>query len=213
MTSQLHPDAHIHPSAEVSPKAKVGRGAKIWHQAQVREGATIGENCIVGKGAYVDFGVSIGANSKLQNGVFVYHGATVAEGVFLGPGVIITNDRVPRAINPDGTQKRDSDWHLSNTHIGRGASIGAQATILPGVTIGDFAMVGAGAVVTRDVPPHALVYGNPARVHGYVCACGANLSDAARNTPDGAHLRCATCRQQDGQIVAPVADLALQGAA
>jgi acetyltransferase-like isoleucine patch superfamily enzyme len=208
MNSQLHPhahvDVHIHPSAEVSPKASIGRGAKIWHQAQVREGATIGENCIVGKGAYVDFDVSIGANSKLQNGVFVYHGATVAEGVFLGPGVIITNDRVPRAINPDGTLKRDSDWQVSHTHIGRGASIGAQATILPGVTIGDFAMVGAGAVVTRDVPPHALVYGNPARVHGYVCACGANL-------PNGEERLCATCRQE--ALSSPSPAFALQGAA
>jgi UDP-2-acetamido-3-amino-2,3-dideoxy-glucuronate N-acetyltransferase len=164
--------AIVHPSAEVSPKATLGPGVKIWHQAQVREGASIGANCIIGKGAYIDFDVSIGANSKIQNGVYVYHGVTVEEGVFLGPGVILTNDRIPRAINPDGTLKSDSDWDVSTTRIQRGASIGAGAVILPGVTIGEYAMVGAGAVVTRDVEAHGLVYGSPARLHGYVCCCG-----------------------------------------
>ena len=102
--------AFIHPSAEVSPQATIGHGTKIWHQAQVREDAHIGPNCIISKGVYVDFGVSIGANSKLQNGVYVYHGATVEDGVFLGPGVILTNDKLPRAINPDGSLKSDADW-------------------------------------------------------------------------------------------------------
>jgi UDP-2-acetamido-3-amino-2,3-dideoxy-glucuronate N-acetyltransferase len=185
----------IHPSAEVSPQAVIGPGAKIWHQAQVREDAHIGPNCIISKGVYVDFGVSIGANSKLQNGVCVYHGATVENGVFLGPGVILTNDKLPRAINPDGSLKSDTDWQVSPIHIKRGASIGAGSVVMPNVTIGEFAMIGAGAVVTRDVPAHGLVYGNPGRLHGHVCRCGQILTVAAdrpdEDTPD--LWICRTC--------------------
>ena len=162
----------IHPTSEVSSQAVIGPGTRIWHQAQVRERVCLGANCIVGKGAYIDFDVTIGDNVKIQNGVYVYHGATVEDGVFLGPGVILTNDKLPRAINPDGSLKSDADWEVSSTLIQRGASIGAGAVVLPGVTVGEFALVGAGAVVTRDVPAHALAYGNPARSHGYVCRCG-----------------------------------------
>jgi UDP-2-acetamido-3-amino-2,3-dideoxy-glucuronate N-acetyltransferase len=179
---------YIHPTAEVSAQAAIGPGVKIWHQAQVREGANIGANCIIGKGAYIDFNVSIGANSKLQNGVFVYHGATVEEGVFLGPGVTLTNDRLPRATNPDGSQKTDDDWQEGSILIKRGASIGARAVILPDVMIGEYAMVGAGAVVTRDVPPHGLVYGTPARLHGYVCCCGEVLTE--RQAADWSCPKC-----------------------
>lgn len=166
----------IHPTADVSPQASIGPGVKIWHQAQVREGARIGANCIVSKGVYIDFDVSIGANSKLQNGVCVYHGATLEDGVFLGPGVILTNDHLPRAINPDGSLKTAADWHVDPILVKRGASLGAGAVVLPGITIGEFAMIGAGAVVTHDIPAHALAYGNPARVRGYVCRCGQVLT-------------------------------------
>jgi acetyltransferase-like isoleucine patch superfamily enzyme len=185
----------IHPTADVSPKATIGHGTKVWHQAQIREGVYIGPNCIIGKGVYVDFGVSIGANSKLQNGVYVYHGATVEDGVFLGPGVILTNDKSPRAINPDGSLKSDADWQISPIHIKRGASLGAGSIVLPGVTIGEFAMIGAGAVVTRDVPPHGLVYGSPGRLHGYVCRCGQLLTTSEplseKDIPDV--WLCPTC--------------------
>jgi UDP-2-acetamido-3-amino-2,3-dideoxy-glucuronate N-acetyltransferase len=169
------PTPFVHPTAEISDAAILGAGTRIWHQAQVRQGACLGANCIVGKGVYIDFDVSIGDNVKIQNGVYVYHGATVEDGVFLGPGAIVTNDKLPRAINPDGTLKSDADWEVSPILIRRGASIGAGAVVLPGVTVGEFAMVGAGAVVTRDVPAQALVYGNPARSHGYVCRCGRSL--------------------------------------
>jgi UDP-2-acetamido-3-amino-2,3-dideoxy-glucuronate N-acetyltransferase len=181
---------YIHPSADVSPQATLGPGTRIWHQAQVREGVCLGANCIVGKGAYIDFDVPIGANSKIQNGVYVYHGAVIDEGVFLGPGVILTNDRLPRAINPDGSLKSDADWEVSGVSIKRGASVGARAVVLPGVTISEFAMIGAGAVVTRDVPAHGLVYGNPARLHGYVCRCGRPLYEAESN-----QWRCITCNE------------------
>ena len=141
----------------------------------MRERACLGTNCIVGKGAYIDFDVSIGNNVKIQNGVYVYHGVTVEDGVFLGPGAILTNDKLPRAINPDGSLKSDADWRVSPILIRRGASIGAGAVVLPGVTVGEFALVGSGAVVTRDVPAHGLAYGNPASLHGYVCRCGQPL--------------------------------------
>ena len=180
----------VHPSAEVSDQAAIGPGTRIWHQAQVRERARLGANCIVGKGAYIDFDVSIGDNVKVQNGVYVYHGVTVEDGVFLGPGVILTNDKLPRAINPDGSLKSDDDWEVSSTLIGRGASIGAGGVVLPGVTVGEFAMVGAGAVVTRDVPAHGLVYGNPARSHGYVCRCGRPLQ-ALKN----GQWKCEVCNE------------------
>jgi acetyltransferase-like isoleucine patch superfamily enzyme len=185
----------IHPTADVSPQATIGHGTKIWHQAQIREDARIGPNCIISKGVYVDFGVSIGANSKLQNGVYVYHGATVEDGVFLGPGVILTNDKLPRAINPDGSLKSDADWQVSPICIKRGASIGAGSVVLPGVTIGEFAMIGAGTVVTRDVPSHGLVYGNPGHIHGHVCRCGQVLTrDEAQPDKDMSDVwLCQTC--------------------
>ncbi|HLF27248.1 MAG TPA: acyltransferase [Anaerolineae bacterium] len=167
----------IHPTAEVSSQALIGAGTRVWHQAQVREGARLGRNCIVGKGVYIDFGVSVGDNVKLQNGVYVYHGATVEDGVFLGPGVILTNDANPRAINPDGSLKSDADWQIGPITIRYGASIGAGSIVLPNVTVGRFALVGAGSVVTRDVPDHAIVVGAPARPIGYACRCGLKLNE------------------------------------
>jgi UDP-2-acetamido-3-amino-2,3-dideoxy-glucuronate N-acetyltransferase len=186
-----HNPPFIHPTADVSPQAAIGPGTRIWHQAQVRERARLGANCIVGKGVYIDFDVAVGSNVKIQNGVFVYHGVTVEDGVFLGPGVILTNDKLPRAINPDGSLKSDADWQVSPTLVKRGASIGAGALILPGVTIGAFAMVGAGAIVTRDVPDHGLVYGNPAHLHGYVCRCGRPLSPVQDDL-----WHCAACDER-----------------
>lgn len=182
--------SYVHPTADVSPQATLGPGTRIWHQAQVREGARLGANCIVGKGAYVDFDVVIGDNVKIQNGVYVYHGVTVEDGVFLGPGVILTNDKLPRAINPDGSLKGDADWEVSPILIRRGASVGAGAVVLPGVTVGEFAMVGAGAVVTRDVPAQGLAYGNPARAHGYVCHCGQILVQVDDN-----QWKCEVCNE------------------
>jgi UDP-2-acetamido-3-amino-2,3-dideoxy-glucuronate N-acetyltransferase len=170
----------IHPTAEVSPHAQIGPGTRIWHQAQVRERARIGANCIVGKGAYIDFDVRIGDNVKIQNGVFVYHGVTLEDGVFVGPRVCFTNDMFPRAITPDGAPKTDADWEVGTILVRYGASLGAGAIILPDVVIGRFALVGAGAVVTRDVPDHGLVLGNPARLVGYVCACARRMYERER---------------------------------
>jgi UDP-2-acetamido-3-amino-2,3-dideoxy-glucuronate N-acetyltransferase len=162
----------IHPTAEVSSRACIGEGTRVWNYAQIREDVVIGENCVIGKNVYIDFGVRIGDNVKIQNNVLVYHGLTIEDGVFLGPQVCLTNDRFPRAITPDGHLKGVDDWEVSPTLICHGASIGASATVLAGLTIGRFAVVGAGAVVTRSVPDHGLVLGVPARLVGYACECG-----------------------------------------
>lgn len=166
----------IHPTADVSPSAQIGAGTFIWHRAHVREGAMMGANCVVGKDVYIDFGVKIGDNVKIQNGALLYHGVTVEAGVFIGPQVCLTNDRTPRAITANGMLKAASDWSVSPTYIKYGASLGAGAIVLAGLTIGRFAMVGAGAVVTHDVPDFGMVVGVPARLIGYVCACGQRLT-------------------------------------
>ncbi len=181
----------IHPTAQVSERARIGDHTSIWNQAQVREDVSIGQNCILGKDVYVDFGVQIGDNVKIQNGACVYHGTTLESGVFVGPGVIFTNDKTPRAINPDGSLKGSDDWTVGETRVRYGASIGAGAVILPEVTVGRFALVGAGAVVTRDVPDHALVAGNPARQIGYVCKCAGRLVQEGQGK-----YRCPECGER-----------------
>jgi acetyltransferase-like isoleucine patch superfamily enzyme len=175
----------IHPTADVSPAAQIGSGTRIWHQTQVRERAVIGRNCIVGKDVYIDFDVVIGDNVKIQNGALIYHGVTLEDGVFIGPQACLTNDRVPRAITPDGRLKTTTDWEVGPIRVCYGASIGAGAIVLPDVTIGRFAMVAAGAVVTRSVPDYGLVVGVPARLVGYVCPCGRRLeaTDAGWHCP------------------------------
>ncbi len=177
----------FHPTAEVSPAARVGEGTRIWHQAQVREGVVIGRDCIVGKGVYIDFDVAVGSNVKIQNGALLYHGLTVEDGVFIGPQACLTNDVYPRAITPDGALKSADDWTVGPTLIRYGASIGAGAVILPNVTVGRFALVAAGAVVTHSVPDHGLVMGVPARLVGYACRCGQRMQ------PVGEVWQCPSC--------------------
>lgn len=181
----------IHSTADVSDSANVGKGTSIWHQVQVREGARIGNNCILGKGVYVDFKVTIGDNCKLQNGAQVYHPATLEDGVFLGPGVIVTNDKLPRAVNPDMSLKSAEDWLAEPVWIGMGAAVGAGSILLPGIRIGRWAMVGAGSVVTKNIPAQGLALGQPARLVGHVCLCGARLRPIKR---DG--LACSRCHRE-----------------
>ena len=171
-------DAYVHPTALVEDGAAIGADSRIWHHAQVRTRANIGERCIVGKGAFVDFDVVIGDDSKLQNYACVYHGVTLGRGVFVGPHAVFTNDMRPRSTTPDFQPLRDGDWTVGETTVGDGAAIGANATILPGVTIGKWAMIGAASVVTRDVPAYALVVGSPAKRIGWVCACGDRVDEA-----------------------------------
>lgn len=165
----------IHPTAEVSPRATIGQGTQIWHHVQIREDAQIGEECILSKGVYIDAGVVIGNRVKIQNYVSVYHGVSIEDGVFIGPHVCFTNDLLPRSISPDGRLKTATDWELSRTLVRRGAAIGANSTIRCGITIGEWALIGAGSMVTRSVPNHGLVFGNPAILQGFVCPCGGRL--------------------------------------
>ena len=185
----------IHPTAEISPLARIGEGTSIWHHAQIREAAQIGEKCIISKGVYIDTGVIIGDNVKIQNYVSVYHGVTIEDGVFIGPHVCFTNDLLPRAINPDGSLKLANDWVVTKTLIRRCASLGANSTIRCGATIGEWAMVGAGSVVTNDVPDHGLIWGNPARIKGFVCECGGRLTQTSQ---EGMIVEtiCITCSQK-----------------
>ena len=184
--------AKIAPSANVHPTAEMGPCAQVWHHAQVREHARIGARSVLGQGVYVDAGVVIGDDCKLQNYACTYHGVTLEAGVFVGPHACFTNDVYPRAINPDGSLKGASDWQISKTLVKHGATIGANATVRCGVTIGRWALVAAGSVVTRDVPDYGLVQGNPARLVGFVSPHGYPLA-ALRDPLEGetiVRMRC-----------------------
>lgn len=183
----------IHPTAEISPEAIVGPGTSLWNQVQVREGARVGAACNIGKNVYIDANVVIGNYVKIQNNVSVFHGVTIEDGVFIGPHVCFTNDLQPRAITPQGTVKGQEDWVAGTTLVRYGSSIGAGSVILPSITIGCFAMVGAGSVVTRSIPDYALVFGNPARQHGYVCRCGQRLGDVEQQA-EALVGYCSACR-------------------
>lgn len=173
----IHSAVRIVDSADVSPEATIGDGSSIWHLAQVREGASLGVNCIVGRGAYIGSGVVMGDNCKVQNYALVYEPARLGDGVFIGPAVVLTNDTYPRAITPDGALKSAHDWVPVGVTIERGASIGARATCVAPVTIGEWATVAAGAVVVKDVPAHALVAGVPAKRIGWVGTAGVPLRE------------------------------------
>jgi UDP-2-acetamido-3-amino-2,3-dideoxy-glucuronate N-acetyltransferase len=185
---------YVHSTAEVEPGASVGPATRIWRQAHVRAQASIGEQCTIGKGVFIDSGVHIGSRVKIQNHVSIFEGVTVEDGVFIGPHVCFTNDLLPRAITPDGRLKGADDWTITPTLVRYGASLGAATVIVCGITIGEFALVGAGSVVTKDVAPHALVFGNPARLHGYVCRCARRLSNLRER--DGKFEGwCESCRE------------------
>ena len=175
----------IHPSAEVEPGAHVGAGTSIWHLAHVRAGARIGAGCNLGRGVYIDADVVVGDRVKIQNYALVYEPARVAAGVFIGPAAVLTNDLYPRAVNVDGSAKSHQDWDAVGVTLQEGCSIGARSVLVPGVTVGPWAMVAAGAVVVRDVRPYELVAGVPARHLGWVGRSGRRLE------PDGpARWRC-----------------------
>jgi len=162
-------------SADVAADAVIGEGSSIWHLAQVREGVTLGKDCVVGRGAYIGSGVRLGNACKVQNYALVYEPASLADGVFIGPAAVLTNDTYPRAVNPDLSLKSAHDWQPVGVTIHEGASIGARAVCVAPVTIGAWATVAAGAVVTKDVPDFALVAGVPARRIGWVGPAGHRL--------------------------------------
>ena len=172
----------VHESSYVDEGAEIGEGTVIWHFCHITSGTVIGKNCKIGQNVVVSPGSHIGNNVKIQNNVSIYGGVTLEDDVFCGPSMVFTNIATPRSAIPRNTM----DDYLP-TLIKRGASIGANATIVCGHTIGEYAFVGAGSVVTRDVPAYALVYGNPARQHGWACECGPRL------TLDGDEATCASC--------------------
>lgn len=168
-------------SATVSESASIAASAKIWDYSQIREEAVIGDNTIIGSYVYVDSNVHIGSDCKIQNGALLYHPAKIHDGVFIGPGVILTNDRNPRAIQANGTLKSQDDWKKEGVTIEKGASVGAGAICIAPAEIGSWALVGAGAVVTKNVPAFAIVLGNPAKQVGWVGKHGFRLIEVSKD--------------------------------
>lgn len=181
------PVHYQHPLALVE-STRIGAGTRVWAFAHVMNGAHIGRDCNIGDHAFVESGARLGNGVTVKNGVAIWEGVTLHDFVFAGPNAVFTNDLRPRSPRFPGGKVRykDKSW-LSKTNVKRGASIGANATVVTGVTIGEFAMIGAGAVVSRNVPPHALWLGVPGKLAGYVCECGEKLSF------DGNHARCKAC--------------------
>lgn len=173
---------YLHPTAICEDDVTLGEGTRVWHHAHIRTGARIGADCNLGKNVFVDEGVQIGSGVKIQNNVSVFRGVRIEDEVFVGPSAVFTNDRVPRASG--------SEWALVPTVVRRGASIGANATIVCGCDVGEHAMVAAGAVVTRPVEANEVVAGNPARRLGWVCPCGRQL---VRETGPRPELACESC--------------------
>ncbi|MEK6984700.1 MAG: acyltransferase [Nanoarchaeota archaeon] len=188
-------ESYIHQTADVSKQAKIGIGTKVWNQCQIRENAAIGKNCILGKNVYIDCKVRIGNNVKIQNNSSIYFGSVIEDGVFIGPHVCLTNDKAPRAITKEDKLKANDDWVAGKILVKNGASIGACSVVLPDVVIGQFAMVGAGSVVTKNVPDFALVYGNPAELKGYVCKCGAKITKIEEKGSK-LNLFCTACKEK-----------------
>jgi acetyltransferase-like isoleucine patch superfamily enzyme len=180
-------EAHIHATATVDEGAVIGDNTYVWHHAHIRSEARVGDECVIGKGAYIGAGVTVGDRCKIQNYALVFEGAQLGDGVFVGPAAIVANDRFPRAVNPDGTLKSADDWHLGRVVIGDGASIGAGAVLIPDCTVGRWALIGSGSVVTKDVPEQAIVAGNPAAQIGWACLCGHKLEQA------GNEWKCKEC--------------------
>ena len=177
------PDYFVHESSYVDEPSSIGAGTKIWHFSHVMAGATIGRGCNIGQNVVISPGVTIGDNVKIQNNVSVYTGVTLDDDVFCGPSMVFTN-----VVNPRSHVSRKDEYRA--TRVGRGGTLGANCTVVCGHDIGAYAFVAAGAVVTRDVPPFALVMGNPGRVRGWMCRCGAKLSPAAEAP---AAATCAAC--------------------
>jgi acetyltransferase-like isoleucine patch superfamily enzyme len=179
--------AYVHATAVVDKTAQIGSGTKVWHFVHIREAAQIGRDCVLGHAVYIGKAVKIGDHVKLENRATVYQGVTIEDSVFVGPHVTFTNDPYPRS--------RSDDWKIVPTLVKKGASIGAGAVVLCGVTIGEHAMIGAGSIVTRDIPPYARAYGNPARIAGFVCVCGRRLAKE-KEEQTAIFMKCPACAKE-----------------
>ena len=177
----------VPPTSIVDKTAVIGEGTRVWNFVHVREEAEIGKHCVLADYVYVGRAVKIGDNVKLQNKATVYQGVTIQNKVFVGPHVTFTNDPYPRSVS--------SDWKISPTLVKEGASIGAGSVIRCGVTIGEHALIGIGSVVTEDIPPHALAYGNPAKVRGFACGCGRKL-ETKEKKENSILMKCSFCKKE-----------------
>lgn len=185
----------VHESAYIDEGARIGADTRIWHFCHVMGGATIGERCSLGQNVFVAGNVTIGNNVKIQNNVSIYEGVRLEDDVFCGPSMVFTNVKTPRSAFP-----RNTSHDYAPTVVKRGASIGANATIVCGVTLGEWSLVAAGAVVTKDVPAYALVAGVPARQLGWVCECGESLALETDRATCGSCGRAYTFHQADGKL-------------
>ena len=180
-------DAYIDPTAIIDSNVILGSGTKVWHFVHIMGGAKIGKDCVIADYVSVGRDVKIGDNVKLENRATVYEGVTIEDNVFVGPHVVFTNDQYPRSFN--------KDWKMLPTLVKKGSSIGARTVIVCGVTIGEYAMMGAGSVVTQNMPSHVLAYGNPARIRGFVCRCGRKL-ESPEKKKDCVHMVCLGCNEK-----------------
>lgn len=191
-------DYFVHESSYIDEGARIGKGTKIWHFCHIMSTAVIGERCNIGQNVLISNDVTLGNNVKVQNNVSLYTGVIIEDDVFLGPSMVFTN-----VINPRSHVSRKDEY--KTTLVKRGASIGANATIVCGVTLGRYCFVGAGSVVTRDVPNYALVYGNPGRVQGWMCQCGVRLEfKRTEGFETAACPQCGDRYKKEGQVVTPL---------
>lgn len=178
-TNNIHPTASIHPSALIEADVRVGAESAVWDNVHIRHNTVIGRQCIIGEKTYIAYQVKIGNLVKINAFVYICTGITIEDQVMISAGTVFTNDRFPRAFNPDSNSISSSGptEKTLKTTVAKGATIGANCTIAPGIHLGEYCMVGMGSVVTRDVAPYQLVYGNPAKAAGFVCICGSPLSE------------------------------------
>ena len=179
-------DVYVDPTAVIDKEVKLGKGTKIWHFVHIMKDAKIGNDCVIADYVYVGKGVKIGNNVKIENRATIFEGVTIDDNAFVGPHVVFTNDLYPRSIKPN--------WKIFPTFVKKGCSLGAGSVIVCGVTIGEYAMIGAGSVVTKDVPPFSLNYGNPSRVRGFICSCGKKFKKV-KKTEKNVLMECSDCKQ------------------
>ena len=194
---EIMADYFVHESSYIDDDAQIGAGTKIWHFCHIMSRSRIGERCNIGQNVLVSTDVIIGNNVKIQNNVSLYTGVIVEDDVFLGPSMVFTN-----VVNPRSHISRKDEY--KQTFVRKGASIGANATIICGTTLGRYSFVGAGSVVTRDVPDYALVYGSPAQLRGWMCQCGEQLVFEGQDEVEKANCHsCGHAYRKQGQVVIP----------